>query len=183
MSKSYLILPFSGKTPTFFLLFGGNIPTFSYFLMKIPTFSYFFDLSYYLTPCITDEYVGVEDAVNVTEREQTPQEEADEVIKEADNAKARMLNIPVELNKIINISVIDQDYQMIDGHVEESIRKKIINFEYVNFSKLLPTHRSARDDDAGQRLEIVNRDGQSFLSPVSERKRVRSHHLQKGTGF
>ena len=46
VSKSYLILPFSGKTPTF-----------SYFLVEIfllfdeiPTFSYFFGLSYYLTP-------------------------------------------------------------------------------------------------------------------------------------
>ena len=41
VSKSYL-----------FLLFSGRSPTFSYFLMKIPTFSYFFDVSYYLTPCL-----------------------------------------------------------------------------------------------------------------------------------
>ena len=83
-----------------------------------------------------------------------------------------MLSIPGELNKTINISVIDQDYQMIDSHVEDSIQKKIINLEYVDFSKLLPTHRSARDEDDGQRLEIVNKNGQSFLSPVSECEKV-----------
>ena len=66
MSKSYLILPFSGKNSYFFLLFSGNIPTFSYFLMKIPTFSYFFDLSYYLTPWIYDhsKYTRLWDLLN-----------------------------------------------------------------------------------------------------------------------
>ena len=66
------------------------------------------------------------------------------------------------------MSQIDQDYQMIDSHVEESLRNKVQGFEYVDFSKLLPRSKGCRDED-GQRLEIINKNGVSYLSPVEDR--------------
>ena len=89
-----------------------------------------------------------------------------------------MLKIPGEFNQLLansknlNVSVIDKDYQMVDSHVEEVVRKKVLNMEYVDFSKLIPTQKMGRDNDLGQRLEIVNCNGQSYLSPVSEHDRV-----------
>ena len=123
---------------------------------------------------IADPYQQNEQQV----KEKKPQEEAEEAIRDAENVKARMLNVPGEFTQLLansknlNVSVIDQDYQMIDSHVEEVVRKKVLNMEYVDFSKLIPTQKMGRDDDLGQRLEIVNRNGQSYLSPLSERDRV-----------
>ena len=45
---------------------------------------------------------------------------------------------------------MDQDYQMIDTHVDESIKRKIQNFEYIDFSKLVSRNRMSREED--QRL-------------------------------
>ena len=60
---------------------------------------------------------------------------------------------------------------MIDCHIEESMRKKICAYEYVDFSKLIPKSRTGRDDE-GQRLEIVNRNGVSYLSPIADRESI-----------
>ena len=65
---------------------------------------------------------------------------------------------------------MDHDYHMIDNHIDEAMKKKILEFEYVDFSKLLPHNRSLHEDD--QCLEIVNRNGMTFLSPVSDRDNV-----------
>ena len=108
----------------------------------------------------------------------TAQQNADQAIRDAESAKATMFNVPGEFMANLgrlnaNATLIDQDYQMIDSHIDENLRKKIVNFEFVKFSKLIPNHRTARGDDStGQRLEIVNHNGQSFLSPVAERERV-----------
>ena len=68
----------------------------------------------------------------------------------------------------VNIALIDQDYQMIDAHIDEALRKKILNNEYIDFSKLMVNSRSYRDEEGGQRMEIVNRNGQTYLAPVGE---------------
>ena len=56
---------------------------------------------------------------------------------------------------------------MIDAHVDESLRKKIWDFEFIDLSRLLSKGRF-NHEESGQRLEIVNRNGISFLSPVSD---------------
>ena len=65
---------------------------------------------------------------------------------------------------------MNQDYQMIDLHVEEALRKKIISFEYIDFSKLIARNRMLKEDD--QRLEIVSCNGHPFLSPMADRENV-----------
>ena len=61
---------------------------------------------------------------------------------------------------------MDLDYQMIDSHIDEQLKCKIQCFDYINFSKLLPRTRSREEDS---RLELVTKNGLTFLSPVSER--------------
>ena len=56
-------------------------------------------------------------------------------IRESERNKATMLQVP---GKQDNILSIDNDYQMIDAHIDEGMRKCILNFEYVDLSKLLP---------------------------------------------
>ena len=43
--------------------------------------------------------------------------------------------------------VVDENYMMIGGHIEEIVKKKIINYEYVDFSHLLPRDRLSREED------------------------------------
>ena len=64
-----------------------------------------------------------------------------------------------------DILTMDNDYFMIDAHIDDATRHRILNFEYIEFSKLLSRNRVGDDD---QRLEIINKNGMTFLSPVAE---------------
>ena len=77
-----------------------------------------------------------------------------------------------------SVSQIDQDYQMIDAHIDEGIREKIRAFEFIHFGKLLSKNRPMRDEE-GQRLEIVNKNGMSFMSPVGDRESITINHYGK----
>ena len=78
----------------------------------------------------------------------------------------------------IQAMVINEDYQMIDAHIDEGIRKKIQAFEFIDFGKLLSKNCPMRDEE-GQRLEIVNKNGMSFLSPVGDRESITINHYGK----
>ena len=69
------------------------------------------------------------------------------------------------------VSLMDKDYQMLDAHVEDSFKKKVLSFEYIDFSKLVGKNKPVKEEDH-QRLEIVNRNGMSYLSPVADRESV-----------
>ena len=88
---------------------------------------------------------------------------AAKMIQEAEKARATMFEVPGKYNT----SQIDEDYQMIDSHLDDSLKHKIQAFEYVDFARLISKNKSLRDEE-GQRLEIVNKNGMSFLSPVAE---------------
>ena len=105
--------------------------------------------------------------------EPTPDEQAERLLKESEENKARMYgmtgNIIEPSPSKLSVAEINQDYQMIDAHVDQSIKKKIIDFEYIDLCKLLIRHKPIKEED-NQRLEIINRNGMSYLSPVSERE-------------
>ena len=116
----------------------------------------------------------------------TPEQQADQFLKEAERSKARILGVPgnlsfplnCQVNKadeanFIDVNKMDQDYQMIDTHVDETLRKHIHAFEYVDFSKLLSKNRVYKDED--QRLEIVNHNGMTFLSRVADNIQISSY--------
>ena len=96
----------------------------------------------------------------------TPEQHADDVICNAECSKAGMYQVPGRSQSIT--ACIDEDYQMIDAHIDDSLRKKIINFEYVDFSRLLS--RGRRED--GTRLELVPRDGYTYFAPASEKEGI-----------
>ena len=136
----------------------------------------------------SDETLGLNEVVNeslivdgdrkVVEAPETPppreksvDKQADQMIKEAEKARARVYDMPGNMNLInsINVAQIDEDYQMIDAHVDDSFKKKIANFEYVDFSKLIVHHRTIREDESQQRLEIITRNGMTFFEPAADK--------------
>ena len=111
----------------------------------------------------------------------TTSEEANRITREVEQNKALLHGLPGKPNDLdadfsvackVSVSQIDQDYQMIDSHIDESIKCKIHNLEYVDFSKLISKSKTTKDDEGGQRLEIVNHNGMSYLSPVTDRDTV-----------
>ena len=63
-------------------------------------------------------------------------------------------------------ALIDENYLVIGNHVEEHIRQRIENGEYVDFSRLLPWDRLLADED--NCMEIVNRNGRTYFVPASD---------------
>ena len=101
----------------------------------------------------------------------TAEEQADKIVRDVEMARARMFEVPGKIGTTenLNTSQIDEDYQMIDSHVDEVLKRKIQAMEYVELGKLIPKNRFLHNDDSQhQRLEIVNKNGMSFLAPASD---------------
>ena len=64
------------------------------------------------------------------------------------------------------IAKVDQEYLVIGSHVDELTQSKIIQGEYIDFSKLIPRDKILAEEDS--RLELVIKNGRTFWSPVSE---------------
>ena len=59
---------------------------------------------------------------------------------------------------------------MIDAHIDETLRCKIQDFEFIDLARLLPHNQGiTAEDEQHQRLEIVTKNGTSFLSPAPDR--------------
>ena len=101
----------------------------------------------------------------------TAEEQADKIVHDAEMARARMFEVPGKIGTTENLNMcqIDEDYQMIDSHVDEVLKRKIQAMEYVELGKLIPKNRFLHNDNSQhQRLEIVNKNGMSFLAPASD---------------
>ena len=98
----------------------------------------------------------------------------DELLHEAEAAKVRMAATPGNFNEQnINFSrqqatIVDENYIMIGGHVDEGVCSKIINHEYIDFALLLPRDRMVSEDD--HRMELVSKGGSTYFVPVSDRE-------------
>ena len=66
-----------------------------------------------------------------------------------------------------NMTEVDENYMMI-GNIDESLRSKIINHEYIDLGQLLPRDRLAREED--HRMELISRGGSTFFVPVADRE-------------
>ena len=104
------------------------------------------------------------------------EEAAADLIKDAEGRRGTMYEVSGKVGRF-NTSQIDEDYQMLDTHVDEAMRKKIQRFEFIELGRLLPRNRGSDDDH--QRLEIINRNGMSYLSPVSDRETNNIHSYAK----
>ena len=97
----------------------------------------------------------------------TTEELAYEQKREAEMSRARIFEVEGKDISVINhIVQIDNDYQMIDAHIDEVLRKKILNLEYIELGKLLPCGRGREEE---QKLEFVTKNDVTYLSPVGER--------------
>ena len=100
-----------------------------------------------------------------------PEQRAREIVRDHEKSKATMYEITgkdYSNVKPSSIAEMDNNYQMIDAHLEESVRKKIENFEYVDLAKLLSKNKSSKEGE--QRLEIVTKNGMTYLAPVSDKE-------------
>ena len=74
----------------------------------------------------------------------TPDEQADKILGDAEHGKARMMDVPgnncfnVSRGSLLHSVVVDEGYLTVAAHIDEQLRKKILSFEYVDFSRLLP---------------------------------------------
>ena len=58
-----------------------------------------------------------------------------------------------QINRTLLQSVIiDEGYLQVAAHVDHSVREKVLRFEFIDFSRLLPHDRLMQQDD--QRLEF-----------------------------
>ena len=97
----------------------------------------------------------------------TTEEHVQEIICNAEKAKAQMYPVPGK-HEVSDIAKMDQNYQMIDALIDPGLRRKILNFEYIELGKLLPKGRSMDDN----RMEIMSKNGFTYLSPVADRETV-----------
>ena len=65
-------------------------------------------------------------------------------------------------------AVVDENYIMVGSHVDENLHNKIVQHEYVDFTRLLPRDRLTCEDD--HRMELVSRGRSTFFVPVSDRE-------------
>ena len=56
-----------------------------------------------------------------------------------------------------------------DAHVDEGLRRKIQEFDFIDFSKLLSRNRKQEDE---HKLEFINKNGQTYLTPATEKDSV-----------
>ena len=96
----------------------------------------------------------------------SPEERADQVIRDSEKTKTTMYEVKGKNNCNLNqIALMDNDYQMIDAHVEDSFKRMILSFDYIDLSKLLTKSRLW---DEEQKLELVSRNGMAYLSPADK---------------
>ena len=67
---------------------------------------------------------------------------------------------------MIHSVLVDEEYSVVGGHLDESLINKIKRGEYVDFGKLLPKDRIAVEED--NRLQPIFKEGQIYWQTPSE---------------
>ena len=116
------------------------------------------------------------------EQEPDPKEAADNVIREAEAAKIRMLPTPGNCYNVIDYDkydkcyngitanqhspIVDENYVAIGGHIDGTLCDKIRRGEYVDFLLLLPRDHLSSSDEG--KLELIFRGGQTYFVPADK---------------
>ena len=113
----------------------------------------------------------------VERKRSTVEERAERMIRDAETAKARMFNSPGKQPNIFNNSGsaemgqfkdIDDNFNVITLHMDETVVIKIAKHEYVDFARLVQRDKVDREDD--HRMEMINKGGKTWWVPVSDRE-------------
>ena len=85
-----------------------------------------------------------------------PAEKAEKLICQAELAKARIYEVPGidnvsvtqnDFNELLHSVIVDEGYFSIEAHVDESVKRRIMSDEYVDFARLLPRGRGPIIDE------------------------------------
>ena len=119
---------------------------------------------------------------DATKKIKTPGEKADDYIRDAEHSHARMMEVEgkelTQADNSFNVSLIDNDYQMIDAHLDESIRKKIWNYEFIDFGELLV--RGVQAGTMSTDLSLLLKMDKLFLHPWVTVTALISHLMLNG---
>ena len=109
----------------------------------------------------------------------TPVQRAEQMIREAESAKARMLDVTgmnefyntqigSDSQRLLHTSLIDESYSCVDSHVDDTTRQKIENNEYVDFARLLSRNRITELENRDRMQQFVTKQGQTYWAPFME---------------
>ena len=100
------------------------------------------------------------------------------LIREAERNKARAANLPGNTQQLIlptfvnsnqamlHSVMVDESYLLVAAHVDEQLKRKVLQFKFVDFFRLLPHDRILQQED--QRLTFVNKGGIPYLVPMND---------------
>ena len=101
------------------------------------------------------------------------------MLREAETAKTRIMDVKGKYWTSFNSSLIDNDYIVVGSHVDENLRMKVIQGKYVDFAKLIPRDRIVAEDD--NCMEMINKGGRSFWVPIADHEIVKLVILDAGS--
>ena len=104
----------------------------------------------------------------------TAEERAKQMLKQAENAKAKMMPVPDKVNQgqgegntqvlrdnvdvfgegdLLHLVMVDEEFTLIAAHLDEITKSKIGSGDYIDFARLIPKDRMLLEDD--KRMEFV----------------------------
>ena len=122
--------------------------------------------------------------------ERVADQRAENMIREAEAAKAKMLDVTgmlphshphfENMQFATNTTLMDESFLMVASHIDETLRRKIENGEYVDFAKLLPRERG--EDNQGM-LQLINQNGHFGWIPEIDKNNVISNFYKWEQAF
>ena len=122
-------------------------------------------------------------------RGRDPEDGARDIIRMAEQSKARVYETPGEVplmeidgikkqvfdirSDFMHSAMVDEQYTMIGSHLDDNIRTKIEKGEYVDFSKLIGKDR-LNEDEAGARYQMIVQNGRQFWAPINDGVQINS---------
>ena len=70
--------------------------------------------------------------------------------------------------EFVHLSMVDESYQLVGSHLDQNMQDRIIQGEYVDFSRLIPKDKILTADD--NRYEMVVKDGKTYWVPVGNQE-------------
>ena len=117
-----------------------------------------------------------EPSANRGREQRTPEDVADQLIKQAELSKAQVYETPGKQNdddgifdltkQFVHSAMVDENYKIVGAHVDSSTRARIVSHEYIDFGKLIPKDRVMVEED--QKIQWVIRQGMPCCVPQVE---------------
>ena len=100
-----------------------------------------------------------------------------EMLKRVENSKAQIYQVPgkedIQIPDVFNGSefyhsvLVDEQYVLVENHVDEVTRRCIVASEFIDLARLLPRDRVQMQQD--NHMEMVNRNGHTYWVPATDK--------------